>query len=106
MYFEFSEEQKAIRDTAKKFAEERIAPVQDADERQGIFRREIVEEMGRLGFWGAIIPEEYGGSNIGFLGSVIIMEEIARVSASYADEKGSSDARFSHADCSCLRIAR
>jgi len=84
MYFELSEEQKAIRDTAKKFAGERIAPVQDADERQGIFRREIVSEMGRLGFWGAIIPEEYGGSNIGFLGSVIIMEEIARVSASYS----------------------
>ncbi len=84
MYFEFSEEQKAIRDTARKFAEDRIVPIQAADEKAGIFRREIVSEMGRLGFWGAIIPEEYGGSGIGFLGSVIIMEEIARISASYS----------------------
>ena len=84
MYFEFSEEQKAARDTARKFVEDRIAPTQNADEKAGIFRREIVSEMGKLGFWGAIIPEEHGGSGIGFLGSVIIMEEIARISASYS----------------------
>lgn len=84
MYFEFSEEQQSVRETARKFAEERIAPIQEVDEKKGIFRRELIAEMGKLGFWGAIIPEEYGGSNIGFLGAVIITEELARISASYS----------------------
>ena len=84
MYVELSQEQEFIRETARKFAEERIAPIQEADEKEGIFRRELVAEMGALGFWGAVIPEEYGGTNMGFLGAVIIAEEIARISASYA----------------------
>jgi glutaryl-CoA dehydrogenase (non-decarboxylating) len=84
MFFELSEEQRIIKDTAKKFAKERILPTQDEDEKRGIFRREIISEMGKLGFFGGVIPEEYGGSNIGFLSSVLIVEEIAKVSASYS----------------------
>jgi len=84
MYFELSEEQISIKNTARKFAEARIAPFQEEDEKKGIFRREIVSEMGKLGFLGGVIPEEYGGSNIGFLSSVLIVEEIAKVSASYS----------------------
>jgi glutaryl-CoA dehydrogenase (non-decarboxylating) len=84
MNFEFSREYEDVRTTARKYAEERIAPLQETDEKKGIFRPELVAEMGKLGFWGAIIPEEYGGTNMGFLGSVIIAEEIARISASYA----------------------
>jgi glutaryl-CoA dehydrogenase (non-decarboxylating) len=84
MFFELSEEQRIIKDSVRRFAQERIAPIQEKDERAGIFRREIVSEMGKLGFFGGVIPEEYGGTNIGFLSSIIIVEEIARVSASYA----------------------
>jgi glutaryl-CoA dehydrogenase (non-decarboxylating) len=83
MFFEFSEEQRIIKDSVKRFAEERIAPVQEEDEKKSIFRREIVSEMGKLGFFGGVIPEEYGGTNIGFLSSIIITEEISKVSASY-----------------------
>ncbi len=84
MYFQFSEEQKIIRDTTKKFMEERLAPRQKDDEKKGVFRRELVSEMGKLGFFGSVIPEEYGGTNTGFLTAAIITEEIAKVSASYA----------------------
>jgi glutaryl-CoA dehydrogenase (non-decarboxylating) len=83
MFFELSEEQRIIKDSVKRFAEERIAPVQEEDEKKGIFRREIVSEMGKLGFFGGVIPEESGGTNIGFLSSIIITEEISKVSASY-----------------------
>jgi glutaryl-CoA dehydrogenase (non-decarboxylating) len=40
--------------------------------------------MCKLGFFGGVIPEEYGGTNIGFLSSVLIVEELAKVSASYS----------------------
>jgi glutaryl-CoA dehydrogenase (non-decarboxylating) len=83
MYFELSEEQKIIKDTAKKFAKERISPTQDRDERESIFRREIVSEMGELGFFGCLIPEKYGGTESGYLTAVLLSEEIAKVSASY-----------------------
>ena len=54
------------------------------DEKEGIFRKEILKEMGELGFFGGLIPENYGGTNVGFLSSIIMQEEIARVSASYS----------------------
>ena len=84
MFFELSEEQKLIKKTAKKFAEEKIAPLQAEDEKRGIFRPEIVSEMGKLGFFGGVIPEEYGGTDIGFFGSILIVEELAKVSPSYS----------------------
>lgn len=84
MIFEISEEQKVIKASVKKFAEGRIVPSQEEDEKNGIFRREIVSDMGKLGFFGCLIPERYGGTENGYLSAVIIAEEIARVSASYA----------------------
>lgn len=84
MFFELSKEQTIIKETAKKFAKERILPKQEEDERVGIFRREIVSEMGELGFFGCLIPEKYGGTESGYLTAVLIAEEIAKVSASYS----------------------
>lgn len=84
MYFELSEEQKAIKELAMKYATNTIAPIHEEDERVMRFRPEIVKEMGALGFWGAIIPEEYGGTESGFLSSVLITEEISKVSPAYA----------------------
>lgn len=84
MFFELTEEQKAIQELAVKYATDTIAPIHEADERVGKFRREIVKEMGKLGFWGAIIPVEYGGSNAGFLSSILIAEAISEVSPAYA----------------------
>lgn len=84
MYFEITEEQKAMRDLAAKYAANRIAPIHEQDEADGRFRIEIVKEMGELGFWGVLIPEEYGGTNAGFLSALLITEEISRISPAYA----------------------
>lgn len=84
MFFELSEEQKAMRDLARNFAEKKIKPFQETDEKEGIFRREIVKEMGNLGFFGGLISEDHGGNDVGYLSSIIMQEEIARVSASYS----------------------
>ncbi len=84
MDFALPEEIQMIREQARRFAEERIRPLVDEDEKEHRFRPEIVREMGELGFFGTVIPEEYGGTGLGgFLAAVVISEELARVSASW-----------------------
>ena len=83
MYFELSDETKAIKELARKFAEEKILPLAKEDYEKEITRREVLEEMAALGFFGCLIPEEYGGTNLGYFPAVQIAEEISRVSASY-----------------------
>jgi len=79
---QFSEEHKILQQVARDFAEKEIRPVVDEDERKHRFQRELVNKMGELGFFGCAIPEEYGGSGMGFLAHAIVTEEIARVSGS------------------------
>jgi glutaryl-CoA dehydrogenase (non-decarboxylating) len=78
MDFELSEELIAVRDLARDFAEKEIAPTAAKDDKEHAFRRDLVSKMGELGFYGAVIPESYGGSGLGFLALALITEEIAR----------------------------
>jgi glutaryl-CoA dehydrogenase (non-decarboxylating) len=82
MDFKLSEDMQAIRDTARDFAEKEIIPFADKWDNDHYFPREVVNKMGELGFYGTLIPEEYGGNGMGFLAGTIITEEIARASAS------------------------
>jgi len=54
MDFKLTEEQEAMREMAKNFAEKKIAPTMEEDEKEHRFRKEIVKEMARLGFFGCI----------------------------------------------------
>lgn len=82
MDFQLSEEILAIQDTARKFAQNEILPRVAEDEKNHTFQRDIVKKMGELGFFGCPIPEEYGGSNLGFLAHTVVTEEIAKISGS------------------------
>jgi glutaryl-CoA dehydrogenase (non-decarboxylating) len=79
MDFELSEELIAVRDLARDFAAKEIAPTAATDDREHKFRADLIRKMGELGFYGAAIPEERGGSGLGFLALTLITEEIARV---------------------------
>src|ERR1043166_9673742 len=79
MEFELSEDLIAVRDLAREFAEKEIAPTASRDDKERNFRGDLVKKMGELGFYGAVIPESYGGSGLGFTAMVLITEEIARV---------------------------
>ncbi len=79
MEFELSEELIAVRDLAHEFAEKEVAPTAAKDDKEQNFRPDLVKKMGDLGFYGSVIPEEYGGSGLGFIAMVLITEEIARV---------------------------
>ena len=83
MDFELSEEMKMLRDMVREFASEKIAPSADEwDENHHFPLEEAVKPMAELGFFGTVIPEEYGGSNMGWLAAMICTEEIARASSS------------------------
>ena len=82
MNFQFSEEQKMISTSARDFAEQYIRPhVMDWDESQ-YFPRDVLEKAGEMGFMGIFIPEEYGGSGLGYHEYVNIIEEISKVDPS------------------------
>jgi glutaryl-CoA dehydrogenase (non-decarboxylating) len=83
MIFELNEEQKLVQDTARQFAQEDIAPTLVEEEKNHEFRLERVKKMGELGFFSCALPEELGGSGMGFFESVLMAEQIAKVSASW-----------------------
>ena len=82
MNFEFSEEHKLIADSARDFAEQYIRPhVMDWDEAQH-FPKDVLQKAGEMGFMGIFIPEEYGGSGLGYHEYVAIIQEISKVDPS------------------------
>jgi len=83
MNFELSEEQQLIQDTARRFAAEEIAPTLEQEEAKHEFRTDRVAKMGGLGFFSCALPEELGGSGMGFMESALMAEQIGKVSASW-----------------------
>jgi glutaryl-CoA dehydrogenase (non-decarboxylating) len=79
MDFELPEELAEVQKLARDFSEKEIAPSAAKDDKEHIFRKDLVTKMGSLGFFGCLIPEEYGGNGLGFLAYALISEEIARV---------------------------
>ncbi len=82
MDFTVPGELKKMQEMARDFAKKQILPTVNEDERNHRFQDEIVRRMGGLGFFGCPIPEEFGGSNTGYLAHTLICEEISRVSGS------------------------
>ena len=79
--FTFSEEERAIRRTAREFAEEEIAPVARHHEDTGEWPEEVWEKAVDAGLVGGTIPEEYGGAGLSQVETCLFMEEICRVDA-------------------------
>lgn len=83
MDFTLNEELQMLRDMARDFVAEKIAPFADEwDENHHFPYEEAIKPMGELGFFGTVIPEEYGGNEMGWLAAMILTEEIARGSSS------------------------
>ncbi len=83
MDFELSDELKALVHVARDFAAEKITPFVEQWDKEHYFPyREVVKPMAELGFLGTVIPEEYGGNDMGWLATMIITEEIARAGSS------------------------
>ncbi|MCH2075344.1 MAG: isovaleryl-CoA dehydrogenase [Rhodobacteraceae bacterium] len=82
MRFDFDEDAEAIRDTAHRWAQDRVKPMAAEIDRENNFPAELWKEMGDLGLLGVTVGEEYGGAGMGYLDHTLAIEEIARASAS------------------------
>lgn len=83
MDFKLSREHEMLRKEVRNFVKKKIAPFADEwDANDYLPVEEVLRPMGELGFYGSVIPEEYGGEDMGWLAACIITEEIAMASSS------------------------
>jgi len=83
MILELTPEQKMVQEQARRFAENEIRPTMEQEEAEHAFPLDRVRKMGELGFFGCGVDEKYGGNGMGLLESVLLAEEIAKVSPSW-----------------------
>jgi butyryl-CoA dehydrogenase len=81
MKIELNEEQKLLRETVRRFAEEVAKPRAKEIDESGEFPRSFFDQAGELGLAGVSIPEEYGGAGMDTLSYCLVIEEVSRVCA-------------------------
>jgi len=83
MNFKLSKELEMLEKAVREFAAKKIVPHADQWAQEHYFPyKEAIKPMGQLGFFGTVIPEAYGGEEMGWLAAMIVTEEIARASSS------------------------
>src|SRR5262245_35847786 len=80
--FDLGETADMLRETARQFAADEIAPRAAEIDRSNQFPRDLWPKLGALGLHGITVEEDYGGSGLGYLEHCVAMEEISRASAS------------------------
>ncbi len=82
MNFELTEEQLMIQQTAREFAQEKIAPSAVERDLKEEFPHEIIKELGELGFMGMMVSPDWGGAGLDTVSYALAMAEISKVDAS------------------------
>ncbi|HKT29944.1 isovaleryl-CoA dehydrogenase [Dyella sp.] len=80
--FPLGEEIDLLRESVSAFAEKEIAPRANHIDHENLFPHDLWRKLGDMGLLGVTVPEEYGGSGMGFLAHMVAMEEISRASGS------------------------
>ena len=80
--FDLGETVDMLRDAVQEFATAEIAPLAAEIDESNEFPAHLWQKMGEMGLLGITVPEEYGGSDMGYLAHIVAMEEISRASAS------------------------
>jgi alkylation response protein AidB-like acyl-CoA dehydrogenase len=78
MNLALSDEQQSFRDTARGWVDKNVVPHSRDWDRSEVMDRDIVRQLGQMGFLGATLPDEYGGTPCDYLSYVLMMEELGR----------------------------
>ncbi|SEJ16212.1 hypothetical protein SAMN05216201_105113 [Pseudomonas linyingensis] len=95
-----TDEQLSIGEMARQFAQERLRPFAEEWDREHRYPTEAIREMGELGFFGMLVPEELGGSDTGYQAYALALEEIA------AGDGACSTIMSVHNSVGCVPILR
>src|SRR5690606_14620549 len=95
-----NEDQTSIRDMARQFARERLKPFAADWDREHRYPAEAITEMAQLGFFGMLVPEQWGGSDTGYVAYALALEEIA------AGDGACSTIMSVHNSVGCVPILR
>lgn len=82
MDFGLTEEQRLVRETVAQFADQAVKPLARKVDHEHYFPKELIPELGKLGFLGINVPDEFGGSGLDAVSYCLIIEELARACAS------------------------
>ena len=82
MNFDLGEDVNALRDVVHRWAQDRVKPMAAEIDANNEFPAGLWQEMGELGLLGITVPERFGGAGMGYLAHTVVVEEIARASAS------------------------
>jgi butyryl-CoA dehydrogenase len=82
MDFELSQDQKILQSSVRDFVQKEIQPLAIQIDEQHHIPDELVDKMRRMGFLGSYLPEDFGGSGLGVLSYVIVVEEVSKACAS------------------------
>lgn len=82
MNFDLGEDVNALRDVVHRWAQDRVKPMAADIDARNEFPAGLWQEMGELGLLGITVPERFGGAGMGYLAHTVVVEEIARASAS------------------------
>ena len=80
---QLTEEERMIRDAARAFAQDKLAPRIKSAFREERFDREILNEMGEMGFLGVMTSNDYGGSGLGYVAYGLVAREVERIDSGY-----------------------
>src|SRR5262245_55837022 len=95
-----TDEQRLLRDTAREFARNELAPHAAEWDRKARFPKEALAALGKLGFMGMLVPSEYGGAGADHIGYALALEEIA------AGDGSVSTILSVHNSVGCLPVLR
>ncbi|MCX7349522.1 MAG: acyl-CoA dehydrogenase family protein, partial [Alphaproteobacteria bacterium] len=80
---QLTDEERMIRDAARAFAQDKLQPRVKSAFRDERFDREIMNEMGEMGFLGVMTSTEFGGSGLGYVAYGLVAREVERVDSGY-----------------------
>ncbi len=95
-----NDEQQQIADAVRAFAQERLRPVAEQWDKEHRFPKEAIDEMAELGLFGMLVPEQWGGSDTGYVAYAMALEEIA------AGDGACSTIMSVHNSVGCVPILR